>query len=53
MWIVSHGVPFHDAFRTNPETFRMDDSLRKALAIICAEFEGRRFDYSRMQFFED
>lgn len=52
MWLVSHGVPFHVAFRTNPERFVMTDALRQALAIMCAEFEGRKFNYDTMQFVE-
>jgi len=53
MWLVTHGVPFHVAFRTDPEKFRMDDVTRTALFIICAEFEGRRFNFSTMSFEED
>lgn len=50
MWLTTHGVPFHVAFRTDPAKFRMDDVTRAALAIICAEFEGRRFNFSSFSF---
>lgn len=49
MWLVRNGVPFGTAFRTRPG-FVLGDAARAALCIICGEFEGRRFNYSTMQF---
>jgi hypothetical protein len=53
MWLVHHGVPFEVAFRVDAKTFRLDDLTRAALCIVCSEFEGRRFNFNRMQFEED
>jgi len=53
MWLVHHGVPFHTAFRVNPEQFQMDATTRAALCIICSEFEGRKFNWGKMRFEED
>lgn len=50
MWLVRNGVPFDVAFRTAPGEFRMGDATRRALCVICGEFEGRRFNWSSMKF---
>ena len=52
MWLVRNGVPFDAAFRTAPGGFKLNENTRAALCIICSEFEGRRFNYSSMQYEE-
>ena len=43
------GVQPHMAFGEAPD-FRMDKATRTALAIIFAEFEGRKFNFSTWDF---
>ena len=48
---MRNGVPFEMAFRTEPGgEVRLNDAMRRALCIICSEFEGRRFNWNSMQF---